>query len=116
HGVSESASEAGRTLQGHHWAADGLMETCGRCNAPLSPEAGERRQQWVGGFGRRKDAEEALGDVMPSVKSRTYRPPTNETIAEFLRAWLPAMPDLKATTREQYEITVEKYLVPEVGR
>ena len=89
-----------------------------KIDLPRDPETGKRRQQWLGTFATRREAEEALARVLGEVASGTYTPPTKTTLAEFAERWLKdyAAPRLRATTYRSYERLIQNHVLPTLGQ
>ena len=77
---------------------------------------GKRIQKWVTVRGTRKDAKRERDKMRVQKEEGSYVVPTNETLGEFLTAWLV---HVKATvsgkTFEEYERIVNRYLIPRLG-
>lgn len=55
-------------------------------------ENGKRQQRWHSGFARRKDADEALSEILNGLQQETYVEPAKLTLSGFLAdEWLPAV-------------------------
>lgn len=52
----------------------------------------ERRQLFKGGFRTAREAERAMVERLHEVQNHTYTKPTKQTVTEYLRAWLDAIP------------------------
>jgi integrase len=80
-------------------------------------EDGRRIQRWRGGFGTRREAEAALAKVLNSIASGTYLEPTKMTYRQFVtETWLPVVRQTRrATTVEQYERTLMRHVLPQIG-
>ncbi len=78
------------------------------------PETGRYRQQWIGGFRTKKDAERKLTEVLGQVDSGAFVKPAKLTVAEYMRQWLRdyAEPNLRPRTFEGYKAIVERYVIP----
>ena len=78
--------------------------------------AGKKRQQWVGGFRTRRDAEEALAHVVERVRTGMWSDPGRITVEEYLRTWLDGIrPSLRPSTASSYEQTLRGWVIPRVG-
>jgi integrase len=78
---------------------------------------GKRQQKWQGGFRTRKEAEQALADVLQKLAGGNFVEPSKLTMAEYLREWLPARrtAGLRPSTLVGYEVMVEKHVIPRIG-
>lgn len=78
---------------------------------------GKRMQRWRRGFSTRKAAEEAMQLELHQRRSGTYIEKSAETVGELLDRWLDtvARHKVKATTLEDYTLTVRKHLKPALG-
>lgn len=83
------------------------------------PKAGGgRRQLSKGGFPTRKAAEESLSEALVAHgRSPTPKPkPSKQALSTYLTDdWLPALHDLKPTTRKGYADLVHAYVIPHIG-
>lgn len=79
-------------------------------------ESGKRRQKWVGGFRTKKDAQGALNETINRLAQGTYIEPTRQTVAGFIREWLPAIrTSIRPATWESYKANLEIHVVPRIG-
>lgn len=80
------------------------------------PVTGKRRRKWHSGYDRKKDANDALHELVTDVHKGTYVEPTKETFGEFLKRWLPSIKEtVRANTWEGYRSAVEIHLIPKLG-
>jgi integrase len=79
-------------------------------------ERGKRVQKWHSGFGRRKDAERALTEILGRLESGAYVEPSKLTVRGFLEdEWLPAVrASLRPLTFESYELNIVR-VVDSIG-
>ncbi len=79
-------------------------------------ERGRRRQKWHSGFKTKKDASQGLTAILAKLQAGTYVEPTRQTVAQYLREWLPA---IKSTVRpgtwSSYRTNVERHAIPRIG-
>lgn len=81
----------------------------------IDPATGRRKQQTGGGFATRKEAEQALRDVLSSVDRGTHVGRTSMTVGEFLDEWLlTTKPRLRETTWYSYSVAVKR-MAKEIG-
>jgi integrase len=82
------------------------------------PSTRRRKQQWVSGFGTRKDAQRALIEILGQLDQGIHMPRSTQTVGEFLHRWLPTLETrgLRPSTIASYEMIVEKHLIPRLGR
>jgi integrase len=80
-------------------------------------DAGKRKQKWHGGFKTRREAEQALTEIVQSLEKQTYVPPQRLTLTEFFRhEWLPMMrTQVKASTLDSYRRNLENHVLPVLG-
>lgn len=96
---------------------DPELRACPRCGSELEAARPERRQRWLAGFDRRREAEDALADLVGAVRDGSYVVPSDETLADYLNRWLETVrPNLEDTTAENYRVTIDAYIAPHVGR
>lgn len=79
-------------------------------------ENGRRRQKWHSGFRTKRDATRGLTEILARLQSGTYVEPRRQTVAEYLRGWLPA---IKSTVRpgtwSSYRVNMERHVIPRIG-
>lgn len=77
---------------------------------------GNKRQPRMrrGGFDKREDAEEAREKAL-AVLREGVDPSNRMTVGAYLTEWLAGRVNLKATTRHNYEASVNTYLIPLLG-
>ena len=78
---------------------------------------GKRKQKWHGGFKTRRDAEQALTELVQSLDTQTYITPQRLTLAEFVRGeWLPTMrTQVKFSTWDSYRRNLDNHVLPVLG-
>jgi len=76
---------------------------------------GSRTRSRQGGFATRREAHQALTDLLDRVNKQTHVPTSSETMAAYLTRWLAGKSGLRPTTRRSYEAHVRLYLVPGLG-
>ena len=71
----------------------------------------------MSGFRTRKEAQKALVGILAQLDSGAYVSSSSETVAEFLRSWLPTLQTrgLRPLTIASYAMIVEKHLIPRLG-
>jgi integrase len=80
------------------------------------PTTGARRRKWHSGYDRKKDAQQALAELVTDVHKGAYVEPTKETFGQYLERWLPAIRGtVRANTYEAYRSAVDVHLVPGLG-
>jgi integrase len=81
------------------------------------PATGKRQQTRRSGFKTKRDAENALGEVLASAQARTYTTPSRHALGAFLeREWLPAARSrLRPSTFTFYSTFTSKYVIPNLG-
>lgn len=79
-------------------------------------EDGRRKQYWKRGFPTKDAAERHLSDVLTRYAQGTLVQPTKETLATYLRRWLPAIrATLRPSTWESYERNITSHVIPRIG-
>ncbi len=81
------------------------------------PATGKRRQKWVSGFERERDAAKAMRDYIARVERGEAGTESNDSVASYLRdQWLPLRRSkVKESTWAGYEDTVEGRIIPAIG-
>jgi integrase len=102
--------------RGGQWTAKQGEMACEKCGAELSPVTPTRHRKWHSGYDRKKDATEALHQLVTDVRKGSYVEPSKETFGEYLERWLPTIKEtVRANTYEAYRGAVEVHLVPSLG-
>jgi len=80
-------------------------------------ETGKTSPKWVGGFDSEESALLARDEARVALRRRTYVPPSERTVGEFLLTWLHDVhkQQLKATSFSSYEKIVRLHLIPGLG-
>jgi integrase len=94
--------------RGERWTAYWFMS---------DPATGKRKQHSKGGFRTRKEAQDHLTSVLPSVASGTYKPDGKLTVEQLLGQWKAAKASegLRIGTLTMYGGVIDGWLVPNVG-
>ena len=80
------------------------------------PLTQKRRQKWHSGYRTRKQAEQALTEILSRLNQGTYVLPTKETLSEFLDAWLKGTRSrVRESTWESYSRNVRVHVKPQLG-
>ncbi len=81
------------------------------------PITGRTKPKWVGGFDSEDSALLARDEARVSLRRRTYVPPSERTLGDFLHNWLHKIhkQQLKPTTFHSYEKIVRNHLIPGLG-
>lgn len=74
-----------------------------------------RRTTRKGGFATRRDAQQALVDLLDRFNKRTHVTVRAETMAGYLERWLAGKKGLRAATARSYAAHVRLYLAPGLG-
>ena len=87
----------------------------GRYDAPRAAY-GRRRQEKIGPFDTKAEAEAALADAVQAIARGTYlRPEKDLTVGRYLTEWLDGKTVLKPSTRHGYLQHLNLYLIPGLG-
>lgn len=80
-------------------------------------ECGRRRQRWHSGFRTKREASEALTELLGQLATDQYVPPSKLTVRQFLEEeWLPSIrSSLRPLTFESYAANVRIHMVPALG-
>jgi integrase len=82
----------------------------------VDPITGKRRRKWHSGYRLKKEAVDALHELVTDVHKGAYIEPTKETFGQYLERWLPAIRGtVRANTWESYRGAVEVHLIPSLG-
>lgn len=74
-----------------------------------------RRQEYRGGFARKRDAEHAKSEHLVRINHGEGQARSGMTCSEWWSQWLEAKVGLRATTRRSYEAHIRLYLDPHLG-
>ncbi len=85
-----------------------------KAELPVGP-GGERHRARKGGYATKRDAHQALVDLLDRVNKRTHLAASTETIGTYLHRWLAGKSGLRSTTARSYEAHVRLYLSPGLG-
>lgn len=77
-------------------------------------ENGRRRQKWHSGFRTKREASDALTEILDQLSSGQYVSPSKLTVRQFLEdEWLPAVTSsLRPLTFDSYEGNIRNHVVP----
>ncbi|MFN8159954.1 MAG: site-specific integrase [Solirubrobacterales bacterium] len=80
-------------------------------------EHGKRRQKWHSGFRTKREASEALTEILGQLSAGQYVAPSKLTVGRFLEEeWLPAIrASVRPLTFESYTGNVRNHIVPRLG-
>ena len=80
------------------------------------PVTGKRRQQWVGGFRTKRDAEKELVERVAAATAGVYVEPSKQSVREFMADWLAAVePTIRPATHHSYTRNVRLHVLPSLG-
>jgi len=75
----------------------------------------QRRQEYKGGFAKRRDAEQAKAEHLTLLGQGQNQSRNELTVRTWLEQWLEGKVNLRPTTRRSYESHLRLYLVPHLG-
>jgi integrase len=80
-------------------------------------EDGKRQQKWHGGFKTRRDAQNAMAEIVIALDRHTYVAPQRLTLTHFVRdQWLPMMhSQVKVSTWDSYSRNLKLHVLPVLG-
>lgn len=80
-------------------------------------KSGKRQQLWRGGFATKREAQDALHEVVNRLRAGEYVEPSRLTVESFaLEIWLPAMSGLlRPATWESYARNLRVHVLPSLG-
>ena len=79
-------------------------------------DSGQRRQQQVGGFRTKREAEAAMSEALAGLHRGSYVAPTRQTVRRFLEAWIvTAKSELAITAWTNYSEVLDRYVLPYLG-
>jgi len=73
-------------------------------------ENGKRKQKWISGFTRKKDAEKQLAEILQRINNNSFFVPQDMPLEEYLNKWINdyAKPNVAPTTFQKYIYSLEK--------
>lgn len=80
-------------------------------------EDGQRTRHQKAGFATKREAQQAMNEVLHQLGTGNYVEPVRLTLSAFLRdQWLPAIKaSVRPSTFDSYRMTVEKHIAPAFG-
>lgn len=80
-------------------------------------EEGKRIRKWHSGFNRRKDADEALTEILKGLQGGSYVTPSKLTLRAFLEdEWIPGVAStLRPSTHTSYAGNMRRHVIPAIG-
>ncbi len=75
----------------------------------------QRRQEYKGGFAKRRDAEQAKAEHLTLLGQGQTQSRNELTVGAWLEQWLAGKVNLRATTQRSYESHLRLYLLPNLG-
>lgn len=80
------------------------------------PITGKRKQKTKGGFESEKEAESALNETIYELNKGIYIEPQKILMKDFALDWYESHKhNLRATTSEQYDVKIRKWIIPVLG-
>jgi hypothetical protein len=97
---------------------------CGRCGSVAFASWGfyvdthptgvqKRSKTFRSGFPSREEAEREMGELIRSLRSGNFGPPSKQPLGKYLGRWLPSRTHLRPTTADNYAVNVERYICNE---
>lgn len=78
---------------------------------------GKRKQKWLSGYDKKREAERALPGVLSEFLNGTYVGPTKKTFGEIMKKWLQdKKTSVKHGTWKSYKWLVNTHIIPNIGR
>ena len=80
------------------------------------PLTGKRRQKWHSGFRTKREAEKARVDLLSKFDRGEYVEPTQQTLADYLLEWLPAIQHtVRPSTFDSYSRNMHNHVIAHIG-
>jgi integrase len=110
---------AKRCSCGSFWSKG--AKACGRCGSvdfvswgfyvDTHPTGVQKRSKtFRSGFPSREEAERELGELVRSLRSGSFGPPSKQPLGEYLGRWLPSRTHLRPTTADAYAVNIGRYI------
>jgi len=98
---------------------------CGRCGSAAFASWGfyvdthptgvqKRSKTFRSGFHSRDEAERELGELLRSLRSGRFGPPSKQPLGEYLGRWLVSRTHLRPTTADAYAVNIGRYICNDV--
>ncbi|WP_301291923.1 site-specific integrase [Bacillus sp. 1663tsa1] len=82
----------------------------------VNPITGRRKQKWISGYDRKKDAQADLSKILVEMQEGSYIEPTKMTVREFFIQYLAARKiNLRETTYYNYRKHINNHIIPKLG-
>lgn len=82
----------------------------------VNPVTGRRKQKWISGYDRKKDAQADLSKILVEMQEGSYIEPTKMTVREFFIQYLAARKiNLRETTYYNYRKHINNHIIPKLG-
>jgi integrase len=79
-------------------------------------EGGKRLRKWHSGYDTKRDAGQALTDILSRLQRGEYVQPSKETVTSYLREWLDsARATIRPSTWKSYRMNAESHVIPRLG-
>jgi len=80
------------------------------------PLTGKRRSKWHSGFRTKREAEKARVDLLSKFDRGEYVEPTQQTLADYLSEWLPAIQHtVRPSTFDSYSRNMHNHVIAYIG-
>jgi integrase len=87
-----------------------------RVDLGIDGASGRRRQQQVGGFATKREAQTGLNAALAALDQGTYASPAKGTLGEFIDEWLVAVkPELGLSAWLNYRTVLTRHVLPRLG-
>lgn len=73
-------------------------------------QAGSRKRKWHGGYVTKREAERVQAKLVHELDMGIYSEPSQVKVADYLRDWLAAKPNLAQTTQEGYQRELKRII------
>jgi integrase len=77
---------------------------------------GKRNQKWISGWDKKRDAENAMPDILSKLQNGTLIEPSKKTFGELMETWLEdKKTSVKYGTWASYNWLVHRHIIPHLG-
>lgn len=83
---------------------------------PRDPTTGKRKQKWHSGYKSKREADQALGEILHSLNQGTYVEKSKVTVTKYMTDWLNDLrTSVRPSTHATYETLVRTHITPKIG-
>lgn len=78
---------------------------------------GKRNQKWISGWDKKRDAENAMPEILSKLQNGTLVEPSKKTFGELMESWLEdKKTSVKYGTWASYNWLIRRHIIPNLGK